>query len=110
MPREHVDGLARVVVQVHAHVTVLRDASGKVLLKLEACGVCHSDLSVQNGTIPMPPPPNSNAGYTAHILVSPGLLLEAFAVGATATLLSGIVPAMRRKKSRFRYGDDRCAR
>jgi len=30
--------------------------AGEVLVKLGATGVCHSDLSVINGTIPMPPP------------------------------------------------------
>ncbi len=29
---------------------------GEVTVKLAACGVCHSDLSAANGTIPMPPP------------------------------------------------------
>jgi NDMA-dependent alcohol dehydrogenase len=29
---------------------------GEVTIKLGACGVCHSDLSATNGTIPMPPP------------------------------------------------------
>jgi NDMA-dependent alcohol dehydrogenase len=29
---------------------------GEVMIKLAACGVCHSDLSVTNGTIPFPPP------------------------------------------------------
>ena len=29
---------------------------GEVTLKLAACGVCHSDLSATNGTIPIPPP------------------------------------------------------
>ncbi len=29
---------------------------GEVTLKLAACGVCHSDLSAINGTIPLPPP------------------------------------------------------
>jgi S-(hydroxymethyl)glutathione dehydrogenase/alcohol dehydrogenase len=29
---------------------------GEVMVKLAACGVCHSDLSATNGTIPMPPP------------------------------------------------------
>jgi S-(hydroxymethyl)glutathione dehydrogenase/alcohol dehydrogenase len=30
--------------------------SGEVMIKLAACGVCHSDLSVVTGTIPFPPP------------------------------------------------------
>jgi len=29
---------------------------GEVTVKLAACGVCHSDLSAVNGTIPLPPP------------------------------------------------------
>src|SRR5438045_8933847 len=29
---------------------------GEVTVKVAACGVCHSDLSATNGTIPMPPP------------------------------------------------------
>ncbi len=28
----------------------------EVMIKVAACGVCHSDLSATNGTIPMPPP------------------------------------------------------
>jgi S-(hydroxymethyl)glutathione dehydrogenase/alcohol dehydrogenase len=28
----------------------------EVMIKIKACGVCHSDLSATNGTIPMPPP------------------------------------------------------
>ncbi|MEJ8853602.1 alcohol dehydrogenase catalytic domain-containing protein [Variovorax robiniae] len=27
---------------------------GEVMIKLAACGVCHSDLSVTNGTLPCP--------------------------------------------------------
>ncbi len=30
--------------------------AGEVMIKLDACGVCHSDLSATNGTIPLPPP------------------------------------------------------
>jgi S-(hydroxymethyl)glutathione dehydrogenase/alcohol dehydrogenase len=29
---------------------------GEVMVKIAACGVCHSDYSAVNGTIPMPPP------------------------------------------------------
>jgi S-(hydroxymethyl)glutathione dehydrogenase/alcohol dehydrogenase len=29
---------------------------GEVMIKVAACGVCHSDLSATNGTIPLPPP------------------------------------------------------
>ena len=30
---------------------------GEVLVKIAASGVCHSDLSVMNGTMLFPPPP-----------------------------------------------------
>jgi len=29
---------------------------GEVMIKMEACGVCHSDLSTAKGVIPLPPP------------------------------------------------------
>jgi putative ABC transport system permease protein len=48
--------------------------------------------------IPMPPPPNSNVGYTARILLVPGLVGQAFTIGAVAALLSGIVPALRARR------------
>ena len=37
-------------------ITVDSPRRGEVMVKLGACGVCHSDLSATNGTIPMPPP------------------------------------------------------
>lgn len=48
--------------------------------------------------IPMPPPPNSNAGYTARILLLPPIVWQAFTIGAVATLLSGVVPASRARR------------
>jgi putative ABC transport system permease protein len=48
--------------------------------------------------IPMPPPPNSNAGYTARILLLPEVAWQAFTIGAAAALLSGIVPALRARR------------
>jgi len=35
-------------------VTVLSPGPDEVMVKVSACGVCHSDLSATNGTIPMP--------------------------------------------------------
>ena len=37
---------------------ILVDAPGpgEVMIKMAACGVCHSDLSVTNGTLPLPAP------------------------------------------------------
>jgi Zn-dependent alcohol dehydrogenase len=37
-------------------VTVDSPGRGEVMVKLAACGVCHSDLSATNGTIALPPP------------------------------------------------------
>ena len=37
-------------------ITVDGPRRGEVTVKLAACGVCHSDLSAVNGTIPLPPP------------------------------------------------------
>ena len=37
-------------------VTVDPPKRGEVMVKMGACGVCHSDLSATNGTIPLPPP------------------------------------------------------
>ena len=37
-------------------ITVESPKRGEVMVKLAACGVCHSDLSATNGTIPMAPP------------------------------------------------------
>lgn len=35
------------------HITVDSPKRGEVMVKLAACGVCHSDLSATNGTIPL---------------------------------------------------------
>jgi S-(hydroxymethyl)glutathione dehydrogenase/alcohol dehydrogenase len=37
-------------------VTVESPKRGEVMVRIGACGVCHSDLSATNGTIPLPPP------------------------------------------------------
>ncbi len=37
-------------------VTVDPPRRGEVMIKLAACGVCHSDLSATNGTLPLPTP------------------------------------------------------
>lgn len=45
--------------------------------------------------IPMPPPPNANLGYVAHILLIPATLLMAFGVGLAATFFAALLPALR---------------
>lgn len=45
--------------------------------------------------IPMPPPPNADIGYIAHIRIVPAVLLMAFGVGFLATFLAALWPAWR---------------
>lgn len=45
--------------------------------------------------IEMPPPPNSDIGYTAYIRLVPQVIFMAFGVGAAATLLAALLPAYR---------------
>ncbi len=52
-------------------------------------------LTISAVGIPMPPPPNSDLPYTAHVLVVPGVVAGAFAVGFVATVLAAIVPALK---------------
>src|SRR5260221_12261801 len=53
---------------------------GEATVRLGACGVCHSDLSATNGTIPMPPPlvlGHEAAGEVAEV----GEGVETLAIG-----------------------------
>ncbi len=50
-------------------------------------------LAISAIGIPMPPPPNANLGYTAHIRVVPEALAIAFGIGLVATVLASILPA-----------------
>jgi putative ABC transport system permease protein len=43
--------------------------------------------------IPMPPPPNADLGYTSHILIVPGIVALAFAIGLVASLLAALFAA-----------------
>ncbi len=44
--------------------------------------------------ISMPPPPNSNVGYTAYIRIVPSVLCFSFLIGLLATVLSSLMPAL----------------
>jgi len=78
---------AAVVRQVNAPVqvetiTVQGPRAGEVTIKLDACGVCHSDLSAVNGTLPFPPPlvlGHEGAGTVVEL----GAGVTDFAVGDT---------------------------
>ena len=45
--------------------------------------------------IPMPPPPNANVGYIAHIRLEASTVLVSFAIGLAATVLAALFPAAR---------------
>jgi putative ABC transport system permease protein len=45
--------------------------------------------------IPMPPPPGSNIGYTAHIRVVPWVLVVAAVIGMLAATAAAVLPARR---------------
>ncbi len=45
--------------------------------------------------IPMPPPPNADLTYTAHIRIVPSVVAGAFAVGFIATVMAAFLPALR---------------
>lgn len=52
-------------------------------------------LAVSAAGIPMPPPPNSDIGYTGHIRIVPSVLIGAFFVGWFGTVLAALLPARR---------------
>ncbi|ODU31388.1 MAG: ABC transporter permease [Thiobacillus sp. SCN 62-729] len=45
--------------------------------------------------IPMPPPPNADLSYVAHIRIVPSVIASAFLVGLIATIAAAILPAAR---------------
>ncbi|ODU09832.1 MAG: alcohol dehydrogenase [Rubrivivax sp. SCN 71-131] len=63
-------------------ITVADPRRDEVTMRLQACGVCHSDLSVVTGTLPLPPPVVlGHEGVGEVIAVGEGV--SEFAVGDT---------------------------
>lgn len=60
-------------------------------------------LAISSVGIPMPPPPNSNVGYTAQIQLAPLSIATAGAIGFLACVLAAIIPA--RRASRLEIGE-----
>lgn len=50
-------------------------------------------LAISTIGIPMPPPPNADLGYVAHIRIVPSVLASAFLVGLIATIGAALLPA-----------------
>ena len=82
-------------------VTVESPRRGEVMIKIAACGVCHSDLSATNGTIPLPPPlvlGHEAAGHVAEV----GEGVTSLAVGdrvMAGTQFGGVFGPMRTQRS-----------
>ena len=51
--------------------------------------------------IPMPPPPGMERGYTGEIRVTAGLLISAFLIAFTTTLLAGVYPAWKASRQQI---------
>jgi putative ABC transport system permease protein len=75
--------------------TALLGVAGALLGVLLGAGVA---LLVSAVGIPMPPPPNSEAGFTASIRLVPSVIGMAFVVGSVGALMAAVLPA--RKASR----------
>lgn len=56
---------------------------------------CLAALGISAIGISMPPPPNSNLGYTAEIRLVTADVLTAFGIGLAATVLAAVIPARR---------------
>jgi len=79
------------------------DVRRLILLECAILGVVGSVIGILLGTllalalsaigIPMPPPPNTDLGYTAQIRLVPQVLFGAFAVGAVSAIVAGVVPS-----------------
>jgi putative ABC transport system permease protein len=52
-------------------------------------------LVISGVGIEMPPPPNSDIGYTAYIRLVPVVILKAFATGVVATVMAALLPGYR---------------
>ena len=79
------------------------DVRRLILLECAILGVVGSIIGIVVGVlvalalsavgIPMPPPPNTDLGYTAQIRIVPQVLIGAFAVGTVSAIVAGIVPS-----------------
>ncbi len=90
----------RKIMQLFAMESVLLGLAGGLLGLLLGYGL--AELISYVG-IPMPPPPGMEMGYRGAVRVTPGLLLNAFAIACVTTVLAGLYPAW--KASRLQIVD-----
>lgn len=82
-----------------------RQVFGQVVLEGTLLGVIGGAVGIALGVaiamvatrigIPMPPPPNANAGYVAAIRLVPSAIASAFATGIAASIVASLLPARR---------------
>ena len=84
----HGSSIFRLVLQENVLLALIGSGAGALSGVLLAWGI--SAIG-----IPMPPPPNSNAGYTAQIQIDAVTVVTAFAVGFVATVCAAWLPARR---------------
>ena len=80
-----------------------RDVFGLAVLETALLGAIGAALGVVVGValaamisaigIPMPPPPNSESGFTAAVRIVPMILAAAFAMGILASIAAALLPA-----------------
>jgi S-(hydroxymethyl)glutathione dehydrogenase / alcohol dehydrogenase len=67
-------GTGEEVIEFHDDIEVRDPGPGEVKVKIRAAGVCHSDLSAMNGTLPMPAPAVlGHEGAGEIVQVGPGV-------------------------------------
>ncbi len=84
----HGSAVFRLVLQENVLLALIGSGAGALIGVMLAGGI--SAIG-----IPMPPPPNSNAGYTAQIQINAATVVTAFAVGFVATVCAAWLPARR---------------
>ena len=82
-----------------------RDVLRLIMLESVILGLLGSVIGVAIGVacalvisavgIPMPPPPNTDLGYTALIRIVPSVIVGAFLVGTIAAAIAGVFPSLR---------------
>lgn len=82
-----------------------RDVFRLIMLECMLLGLLGSAVGIAVGVavalaisavgIPMPPPPNTDVGYTALVRIVPQVLIGAFVVGTVSAVLAGIVPSLK---------------
>lgn len=83
---------SRRIVQLIALEATVLGVVGAVLGMLAALAI---GALISRVGIPMPPPPNSEAGFVAHVLLTPAALFSAATVGVGSAVIGALIPSFR---------------